>query len=63
MFDLDFLNNLQQALRDNSGPVKPTSHNYRTYLLCEHNIYWGRVDQYSLVETLNKKWPKNESDP
>jgi hypothetical protein len=23
----------------------------------------NKADQYSLVEMLNKKWPKNESDP
>jgi hypothetical protein len=23
----------------------------------------NKVDQYSLIEVLNQKWPKNESDP
>jgi len=23
----------------------------------------NKVDQYSLIEVSNKKWPKNESDP
>ncbi len=65
MFDSNFVNNLRQALRDNLWSTKPTNHNYRTCLLCqvEYLLGMNKADQYSLVEMLNKKWPKNESDP
>jgi hypothetical protein len=65
MFDLDFVNNLRQALGNNPWPVEPTNQNYRTYLLCQVEYLLGtsRVDQCSLVEVARKKWPKNENDP
>jgi hypothetical protein len=65
MFDLDFMNNLWQALRDNLSPVELTSCNYMTHLLCQAKYLLGtiKMDQYSLVEASRKKWLENESDP
>jgi hypothetical protein len=64
MFDLDFVNNLQQVPGDNPWPTELTNYNYRTYLLCqvEYILGMNKVDQYSLVKESNKKWPENESD-
>jgi hypothetical protein len=33
MFNLDFVNNLQQAPKDNPWLAKPTNHNYKTHSL------------------------------
>ncbi len=65
MFDLDFVNNLRQASRDNPWLIEPTNWNYMTYLLHQAKYLLGmsRTNQYSLVEALHKKWPKNENDP
>ncbi len=64
MFDLDFVNNLQQVHRDNLWPIELTNRNYRTHLLHQTKYLLGmsKMDQYSLVEATCKKWPKNESD-
>jgi hypothetical protein len=58
MFNLDFVNNLRQALGDNPWPAKPTNQNYRTRLLrqVEYLLGMNKIDQYSLVEVSNKKW-------
>jgi hypothetical protein len=62
MFNSDFVNNLQQAPENNLWPIKST---YRTHSVCQVGYLLGmnKTYQYSLVETSNKKWPKNESDP
>ncbi len=64
MFDLDFVNNLQQFPRNNPWLAKLTNCNYKTCLLHQEKNLLGinKVDQYSLVEASNKKWPENESD-
>jgi hypothetical protein len=64
MFDSNFVNNLWQAPKDNPCLAKPINHNYRTRLLREEKYLLGmnKANQYSLVETSNKKWPKNEND-
>ncbi len=64
VFGLDFVNNLWQALGDNMWPTKPTNYNYKTCLLCQVKYLLGmnKTKQYSLVETLHKKWLENESD-
>ncbi len=65
MFDLKFMNNLWQALRDNLWLVEPTNYNYKTKLLCQakYLLETSKVDQYSLVEASHKKWLENEGDP
>jgi hypothetical protein len=65
-FDLDFVNNLREALRDDlcGQPNQQTTTIVLTHLLRQKEYLLGtnEVDQYSLVEALNNKWPKNESD-
>ncbi len=65
MFNLDFVNNLQQALRDNPWPIELKIWNNMTRLLRQEKYLSGTsgVDQYSLVEIAHKKWPKNKNDP
>jgi hypothetical protein len=65
MFELDFVNNLLQASKDNLWPIEPTNRNYMTYLLhqAKYLIGMSRRNQYSLIEASHKKWPNNESDP
>jgi hypothetical protein len=64
-FDSDFVNNLWQTHGDNLWLAESINHNYKTCLLCRVEFLLGKnkAYQYSLVEMLNKKWPKNESDP
>jgi hypothetical protein len=64
MFDLDFVNNLQQVHGDNLWPIELTNRNYKTHLLHQKKYLLGmsKMDQYSLVEATCKKWPENESD-
>jgi len=64
MFDLDFVNNLWQASRDNPSLIEPTNWNYMAYLLHQGKYLLGmnRTNQYSLVKALHNKWPKNEND-
>jgi hypothetical protein len=54
MFDLDFVNNLQQATRDNPWPVELTNRNYKTYVL-RQVLGTNKVNQYSLVEPSKKE--------
>jgi hypothetical protein len=65
MFDSDFVNNLQQALGNNLWLVELTNYNYRTHLLhqVEYLLGMNKSYQYSMVETLNKRWLENENDP
>ncbi len=53
MFDLDFVNNLWQALGDNPWSGKPTNCNYKTYLLRQAKYLLGtnKPKQYSLEGT------------
>jgi hypothetical protein len=48
MFDLVFVNNLQQAPGDNLGPVELINHNYRTRLLLQAKYMLGmnKMEQY-----------------
>jgi len=38
IFNLNFMNNLQQAPSDNSWPMESTNHNYKMHVLCQTNI-------------------------
>jgi hypothetical protein len=62
MFDLDFVNTLRQALRDNLWPLEPINQDYRTCLLgqVEYLLGTNKAEKYSLVKTTHKKWLKNE---
>jgi hypothetical protein len=64
MFDLIFMNNLQQVPNNNPWPVEPTNHNYKIRLLqqIEYLLGMNGVEQYSLVEASCKKWLKNGND-
>lgn len=57
IFDLIFVNNLQQVPIDNPWLVELTNHNNRTHLLCQVKYLLGmnKTDQYSLVEVSCKK--------
>ncbi len=56
-FNLDFLNNLQQAFKDNLWPVEPTNHNYKIRLLrqIEYMLGMNKPEQYSLVKASREK--------
>jgi hypothetical protein len=64
MCDLDFVNNLRQAPRDNSWLVELTNRNYKTCLLHQAKYLLGMngTYQYLLVEAACKNWPENGSD-
>jgi hypothetical protein len=64
MFDLDFVNTLRQALRDNLWPLEPINQDYRTCLLgqVEYLLGTNKAEKYSLVKTTHKKWLKNEKE-
>ncbi len=65
MFDENFLNSLLQPPRNNPWPTHSTNRNYKTQLLRQSNYLLGFMfpNKYSLEITINKKWPKNQSDP
>jgi len=46
MFDVDFVNNLQQVPRNNLWLAKPTNHNYKTFLLCQVEYLLGTNKTY-----------------
>ncbi len=64
MFDLDFVNSLWQAPRDNLWLGEPINQNYKTHLLhqAEYLLGTSKANQCSLVEAAHKKWPNNEND-
>jgi len=65
MFDEDFLNSLLQPSKDNPWSAHLTNQNYRTWNLKQSNYLLGFVfpNKYSFKIAINKKWPKNQSDP
>jgi hypothetical protein len=48
MFDVDFVNNLQQVPRNNLWLAKLTNHNYKTFLLCQVEYYWGQTKHINI---------------
>jgi hypothetical protein len=64
IFNSHFVNNLQQAFKNNLWLVKLKNCNYNTDLLCQKIFMLGtnKANQYSLVEASCKKWPKTEND-
>jgi hypothetical protein len=42
MFDPNFMNNLKQALRDNTWPIELTNQNYMAHLLDHIIFFWDK---------------------